>query len=40
MGQSYLVLTEGIETPLKQGGLTQKEAEWLEGLISDYISGS
>lgn len=36
MGQSYLVLQEGIERPLKQGGLTQTEAEWLEALISSY----
>lgn len=39
MGQNYLVLQEGIERPLKQGGLTQTEAEWLEALISSY-SGS
>ncbi|CAL1171612.1 unnamed protein product [Cladocopium goreaui] len=36
MGQSYLVLQEGIERPLKQGGLTQTEAECLEALISSY----
>ena len=36
MGQTYLVLQEGIERPLKQGGLTQTEAEWLEALISSY----
>eukprot|EP00438_Fugacium_kawagutii_P013749 Skav218825 [mRNA] locus=scaffold2959:27900:39233:+ [translate_table: standard] len=39
MGQVYLVLQEGIERPLKQGGLTQTEGEWLENLISSYISG-
>ena len=32
----YLVIQEGIETPLKQPGLTETEAEWLEALISSY----
>ena len=32
----YLVIQEGIETPLKQPGITQTEAEWLEALISSY----
>ena len=40
MGQTYLVLQEGIERPLKQGGLTQTEAEWLEALIANYIRSS
>ncbi|CAK9085185.1 Nocturnin (Carbon catabolite repression 4-like protein) [Durusdinium trenchii] len=37
MGQNYLVLSEGIQAPLKQGGLTDMEAEWLEALIAQYV---